>query len=56
MTTDATAPPVSLTTAPRPVTLEDIYRVIGGLYLELEVMRRENARLRELLERPPESA
>jgi hypothetical protein len=49
-TTEPTAPPTpSTNTGPRPVVMDDIYKLVGALYLEIEVMRRQNAHLRERL-------
>jgi hypothetical protein len=42
-------PPAPTNTGPKPVTMEDIYRLIGALHLEIEVLRRQNAALREHL-------
>jgi hypothetical protein len=36
-------------TGPRPVTMEDVYKLIGALYLEIEVLRRQNQHLGEQL-------
>jgi hypothetical protein len=44
------APPSATTnTGPRPVVMDDIYKLVGALYLEIEVLRRQNAHLREQL-------
>ena len=51
MTTDAAAPVAPPETGPRPVTLEDVHRLVGALCVELDMLRRDNARLRERLER-----
>jgi regulator of replication initiation timing len=37
-------------TTPRPVTVEDVQRMIGSMMLEIEVLRRENAQLRKIVE------
>jgi hypothetical protein len=49
MTHDGTPPPTN--TAPRPVTIDmaEIQQVIGGLYLQLELLRRQNAELQQRL-------
>jgi hypothetical protein len=48
MTQSMPAPPSAASnTGPKPVTMEDIYRLIGALHLEIEVLRRQNAELRE---------
>jgi hypothetical protein len=49
MTRDG-VPPLT-TTAPRPVTIDmaEIQQVIGGLYLQLELLRRQNAELQQRL-------
>ena len=44
MVTDTPAPP-----APRPITMEDVQRMLGAMTLEIEMLRRENASLREAL-------
>jgi hypothetical protein len=36
-------------TGPKPLTMADIYQLIGALHLEIEVLRRQNAELREQL-------
>jgi hypothetical protein len=43
--------PLPPTTEPRPVTIEmaEIQQVIGGLYLQLEILRRQNAELQQKL-------
>jgi hypothetical protein len=38
-------------TTPRPLTIEDVHKLIGALTLELDQVRRENALLREALMR-----
>jgi hypothetical protein len=44
------APPISSTnTGPKPLVMEDIYKLIGALHLEIEVLRRQNAQLTEQL-------
>lgn len=37
------APPVVTNEGPRPVLIEDIYRVLGAMYLEIETLRRQVA-------------
>jgi hypothetical protein len=32
-------------TGPKPVTMDDVYKLIGALHLEIEVLRRQNAHL-----------
>jgi hypothetical protein len=50
MTQPVSTPPVASTnTGPKPLVMEDIYRLIGALHLEIEVLRRQNAELREQL-------
>jgi hypothetical protein len=50
MSQPVTAPPSAPTnTGPKPLTMEDIYKLIGALHLEIEVLRRQNASLREQL-------
>lgn len=34
---------------PRPISIEDVQRMLGALTLEMEMLRRENAALREAL-------
>jgi hypothetical protein len=48
-TRDGAPPPTN--TAPRPVTIDmaEIQQVIGGLYLQLEILRRQNAELQQKL-------
>jgi hypothetical protein len=36
-------------TGPRPIVMDDIYKLIGALHLEIEMLRRQNAHLREQL-------
>jgi hypothetical protein len=36
-------------TGPKPLVMEDIYKLIGALHLEIEVLRRQNVELRERL-------
>jgi hypothetical protein len=50
MTRDG-APPPPTNTEPRPVTIEmtEIQQLIGGLYLQLEILRRQNAELQQKL-------
>jgi hypothetical protein len=43
------SPSASTNTGPKPLTMEDIYKLIGALHLEIEVLRRQNAELREQL-------
>ena len=44
------APPTpSTNTGPKPLLMEDIYKLIGALHLEIEVLRRQNAQLAEQL-------
>jgi hypothetical protein len=49
MTTDSSAPTVPAASAmgARPLLMEDIYKLIGALHLEIEVLRRQNAHLVE---------
>jgi hypothetical protein len=49
MTRDGAPPPTN--TEPRPVTIDmaEIQQVIGGLYLQLELLRRQNAELQQKL-------
>jgi hypothetical protein len=50
--TDQTATPsatLTTNTGPKPLVMEDIYKLIGALHLEIEVLRRQNAHLREQL-------
>ena len=49
MTTDAAAPPTSVPTGPKPLLMEDIYRTIGALYLQIDLLQRQNQHLREQL-------
>lgn len=50
MSQPAPAPPTAATnTGPKPVTMDDIYKLIGALHLEIEMLRRQNAHLREQL-------
>jgi hypothetical protein len=49
MTESITAPVAPTNTGPRPVTMEDIYKLIGALHLEIEVLRRQNAELQAQL-------
>jgi hypothetical protein len=50
MSQPVSAPPSAATnTGPKPVTMEDIYKLIGALHLEIEVLRRQNAQLTEQL-------
>jgi hypothetical protein len=50
MTQPGPAPPLaSSNTGPKPLVMEDIYKLIGALHLEIEVLRRQNAELREQL-------
>ena len=35
--------------APRPITMEDVQRMLGAMTLEIEMLRRENASLRDTL-------
>jgi hypothetical protein len=49
--------PLPTNTEPRPVTIDmaEIQQLIGGLYLQLEILRRQNAELQQKLaawERP----
>jgi hypothetical protein len=48
-TRDGAPPPTN--TEPRPVTIDmaEIQQVIGGLYLQLELVRRQNAELQQKL-------
>ena len=36
--------------APTPLTQEDIHRLIGALFLEIDVLRRHNAALKQYIE------
>jgi hypothetical protein len=49
MTRDGAPPPTN--TEPRPVTIEmtEIQQLIGGLYLQIEILRRQNAELQQKL-------
>jgi hypothetical protein len=49
MTHDGVPPPTN--TEPRPVTIDmaEIQQLIGGLYLQLELLRRQNAELQQKL-------
>lgn len=49
MTTDASTPQTTMLGGPKPVTMEDVYKLVGALYLEIEVLRRQNQHLREQL-------
>jgi hypothetical protein len=48
-TRDGAPPPP--TTEPRPVTIEmaEIQQLIGGLYLQIEILRKQNAELQQKL-------
>jgi hypothetical protein len=48
-TRDGAPPPTN--TEPRPVTIDmaEIQQLIGGLYLQLEILRRQNAELQQKL-------
>jgi len=46
------APPAG----PKPIMIEDVYRLIGALYLEIETLRRQNAYLTEQLAAVKDSA
>jgi hypothetical protein len=50
-TTRDGAPAAPTNTEPRPLTIEmaEIQQVIGGLYLQLELLRRQNAELQQKL-------
>jgi hypothetical protein len=39
----------AMNTGPRPVTMDDIYKLVGALHLEIEVLRRQNAELQAQL-------
>jgi hypothetical protein len=41
--------PATTNTGPKPITMEDIYKLIGALHLEIEVLRRQNADLQAQL-------
>jgi hypothetical protein len=43
-------------TQPRPISLEDVQRIIGAMSLEIEMLRRENALLRLELESKAEAS
>jgi hypothetical protein len=49
-TRDGTPPPPT-NTEPRPVTIEmaEIQQLIGGLYLQIEILRKQNAELQQKL-------
>jgi hypothetical protein len=47
--TQPVPPPTTTNTGPKPLLMEDIYKLIGALHLEIEVLRRQNATLREQL-------
>jgi hypothetical protein len=50
MTQPMPAPPSApANTGPKPLVMSDIYQLIGALHLEIEVLRRQNAELREQL-------
>jgi hypothetical protein len=50
MNESVTAPAAPMTnTGPRPIVMDDIYKLIGALHLEIEILRRQNAHLREQL-------
>jgi hypothetical protein len=50
MNEPVSAPPsASTNTGPRPLTMDDVYKLIGALHLEIEVLRRQNAHLQEQL-------
>jgi hypothetical protein len=51
MTTQPVPAPSSApaNTGPKPLVMEDIYKLIGALHLEIEVLRRQNADLRAQL-------
>jgi hypothetical protein len=46
-TTPPTMAPTN--TGPKPLLMDDIYKLIGALHLEIEVLRRQNAHLQEQL-------
>jgi hypothetical protein len=48
-TRDGAPPPTN--TEPRPVTIEmaEIQQLIGGLYLQIEILRKQNAELQQKL-------
>jgi hypothetical protein len=50
-TTRDGTPPLPTNTEPRPVTIDmaEIQQLIGGLYLQLELLRRQNAELQQKL-------
>ncbi len=37
------------TQGPKPVLMDDIFRMLGAMQIEIEVLRRENAHLKEQL-------
>jgi hypothetical protein len=41
--------PLTTNTGPKPLVMEDIYKLIGALHLEIEVLRRQVQHLREQL-------
>ena len=41
---------------PKPVTVEDVQKMLGAMMMEIEVLRRENASLREQLSGKEEPA
>jgi hypothetical protein len=50
MNESVTAPTAPMTnTGPRPIVMDDIYKLIGALHLEIEMLRRQNQHLREQL-------
>lgn len=44
MTTNAQAPP-----EPRPITVEDVHKMLGQMMLQIELLRRENESLKAQL-------
>ena len=36
--------------APKPLTQDDIHKLIGALFLEIDVLRRQNAALKQYIE------
>jgi hypothetical protein len=50
MTRPATAPPTQATnTGPKPVTVDDLIMTIGQMQVQIQVLQRENAHLKERL-------
>ena len=41
--------PQPVAEAPKPITIEDVHKMLGGMMLEIEMLRRENVILKEQL-------